>query len=93
MIVLDVDDLQKGFGGVHAVAGVSFAVRAGEMLALIGPNGAGKSTCFNMLNGQLRPDGGRIALRRARHHRPAAAQNLARSASAAPSRSPRPSPR
>jgi branched-chain amino acid transport system ATP-binding protein len=57
-----VRDLTKRFGGVHAVAGVSFAVAAGEMLALIGPNGAGKSTCFNMLNGQLRPDGGHIAL-------------------------------
>src|SRR5690606_13996854 len=33
-----------------------------EMLALIGPNGAGKSTCFNMLNGQLRPDAGRVHL-------------------------------
>ncbi len=41
---------------------VSFAVQAGEMLALIGPNGAGKTTCFNMLNGQLRPDAGRVRL-------------------------------
>ena len=39
-----------------------FAVEAGELLALIGPNGAGKTTCFNMLNGQLRPDAGRVAL-------------------------------
>jgi branched-chain amino acid transport system ATP-binding protein len=42
------------------VAGVSFALGAGELLALIGPNGAGKTTCFNMLNGQLVPDGGRV---------------------------------
>ena len=62
MTVLAVTDLEKKFRGVPAVRGVSFAVRAGEMLALIGPNGAGKSTCFNMLNGQLRPDAGRIAL-------------------------------
>ncbi|MCW3477065.1 ABC transporter ATP-binding protein [Limobrevibacterium gyesilva] len=62
MSVLAVADLHKSFGGVRAVSGVSFAVAPGEMLALIGPNGAGKSTCFNMLNGQLRPDGGRIAL-------------------------------
>jgi branched-chain amino acid transport system ATP-binding protein len=41
---------------------VSFTVEAGELLALIGPNGAGKSTCFNMLNGQLRPDAGSIRL-------------------------------
>ncbi len=44
------------------MAGVAFAVAAGEMLALIGPNGAGKSTCFNMVGGQLRPDAGRVAL-------------------------------
>jgi branched-chain amino acid transport system ATP-binding protein len=61
--VLEVRDLAKAFGGVQAVAGVSFAVAAGEMLALIGPNGAGKSTCFNMLNGQLRPDAGRVRLK------------------------------
>jgi len=47
---------------VHAVRGVSFALRAGEILALIGPNGAGKSTCFNMLNGQLAPDAGIVRL-------------------------------
>jgi branched-chain amino acid transport system ATP-binding protein len=59
---LEVRGLRKSFGGVEAVAGVSFTVKSGEVLALIGPNGAGKSTCFNMLNGQIRPDGGRIAL-------------------------------
>ena len=58
--MLAVDGLQKSFGGVRAVQGVSFQVRPGEMLALIGPNGAGKSTCFNMLGGQLRPDAGRV---------------------------------
>jgi branched-chain amino acid transport system ATP-binding protein len=60
---LEVRDLRKSFGGVQAVRGVSFAVSPGEMLALIGPNGAGKSTCFNMLNGQLRPDAGSVRLR------------------------------
>ncbi len=60
--VLRAENLQKSFGGVRAVDGVSLAVAAGELLALIGPNGAGKSTCFNMLNGQLRPDGGRVTL-------------------------------
>ncbi len=60
--VLAVDDLRKSFGGVHAVQGVAFSLNAGEMLALIGPNGAGKSTCFNMLNGQIRPDGGTVTL-------------------------------
>src|ERR1700759_22064 len=60
--LLSVDGLSKSYGGVHAVRGVSFALRAGEILALIGPNGAGKSTCFDMLNGQRTPDSGRIAL-------------------------------
>jgi branched-chain amino acid transport system ATP-binding protein len=62
MTILAVTGISKSFGGVRAVAEVSFAVAAGEMLALIGPNGAGKSTCFNMLNGQIPPDAGRIAL-------------------------------
>jgi branched-chain amino acid transport system ATP-binding protein len=60
--LLEVAGLCKAFGGVQAVAGVSFSVAAGELLALIGPNGAGKSTCFNMLNGQLKPDAGQVAL-------------------------------
>jgi branched-chain amino acid transport system ATP-binding protein len=61
-ILLAVDGLSKSYGGVHAVRGVSFDLRAGEILALIGPNGAGKSTCFDMLNGQKIPDSGRIKL-------------------------------
>jgi branched-chain amino acid transport system ATP-binding protein len=62
-MTLVVEDLHKSFGGVQAVSGVSLKVAAGELLALIGPNGAGKSTCFNMLNGQLRPDHGRVVLK------------------------------
>jgi len=58
--VLAVNSLSKSFGGVHAVNQVSFAISAGEFLAMIGPNGAGKSTCFNMINGQLVPDAGEI---------------------------------
>ena len=60
MSVLAVQSLAKAFGGVHAVNGVSFEIARGEILALIGPNGAGKSTCFNMINGQLKPDAGAI---------------------------------
>ena len=60
--LLKVEGLSKSFGGVKAVTGVSFTLDAGELLALIGPNGAGKSTCFNMLNGQLKADGGSIEL-------------------------------
>jgi len=62
MSVLRVAGLAKAFGGVQALCGVSFSVDAGEMLAMIGPNGAGKSTCFNLVNGQLAPDAGRIEL-------------------------------
>ena len=60
--LLSVKGLTKSYGGVHAVRGVSFALKPGEILALIGPNGAGKSTCFDMLNGQRIPDSGRIIL-------------------------------
>ena len=59
---LAVENLARSFGGVQAVRGVSFRLEAGELLALIGPNGAGKTTCFNLLNGQLRPDSGSIRL-------------------------------
>jgi branched-chain amino acid transport system ATP-binding protein len=57
---LSVVSLRKSFGAVRAVDEVSFAVAAGEFLALIGPNGAGKTTCFNIINGQLEPDGGAV---------------------------------
>ncbi len=62
MSILAVENLSKNYSGFQAVKGVSFALRAGEMLALIGPNGAGKSTCFNMLNGQLGADAGMARL-------------------------------
>ena len=60
--VLEVRGLSRAFGGVRAVDDVGFDVAAGQLLAMIGPNGAGKTTCFNMLNGQLRPDSGSVKL-------------------------------
>ncbi len=60
--ILAVESIAKSFDGFPAVAGVSFEVGAGERVAMIGPNGAGKSTTFNVVNGQLRPDGGRVLL-------------------------------
>ena len=60
MSVLAIRSLSKAFGGVRAVNDVSFEIDEGEFLAMIGPNGAGKSTCFNMINGQLKPDSGQI---------------------------------
>ena len=62
MSLLRVEGLRKSFGGVQAVQGLSFELAAGELLALIGPNGAGKSTSFNMVDGQLAPDAGRVLL-------------------------------
>jgi branched-chain amino acid transport system ATP-binding protein len=62
MSLLQVRNISKSFGGVQAVAGISFDVAAGELLALIGPNGAGKSTTFNMVGGQLSPSTGSVKL-------------------------------
>ena len=59
---LVVENLAKSYGGVQAVRHVSFSLERGEVVAMIGPNGAGKSTCFNMLNGQIVPDAGRIRI-------------------------------
>ena len=61
-MTLEVKGLSKAYAGVQAVRDVSFAVAAGELVAMIGPNGAGKTTCFNMLNGQIAPDAGEILL-------------------------------
>jgi len=60
--VLEVRNLAKSFGGVKAVDHINFDVEEGQLLAMIGPNGAGKSTCFNLLNGQLRPDSGSVKI-------------------------------
>ncbi len=60
---LAVQDVQKHFARVHAVAGVSLSVKPGEIFALLGPNGAGKSTLLRMLVGITRPDSGRIVWR------------------------------
>jgi branched-chain amino acid transport system ATP-binding protein len=58
---LDVGDLAMRFGGVAALAGVSFSVRAGGVTSLIGPNGAGKTTAFNIITGFQAPTAGRVA--------------------------------
>jgi branched-chain amino acid transport system ATP-binding protein len=60
MDILRVENLAKNFGGLQILHGVSFAVEAGEKLALIGPNGAGKTTLLNVIGGQLAASGGRI---------------------------------
>src|ERR1700760_4809298 len=61
-VVLDVDGIDKRFGGLHAVRALSLAVGTGELVGLFGPNGAGKTTLFNMIAGSLKPDAGAIRL-------------------------------
>ena len=58
--ILEVDALEKRFGGIVAVDGASFAVDRGSITGLIGPNGAGKSTVFNCITGVHRADGGTV---------------------------------
>ncbi len=58
MSLLVADRVAKRFGGVQALASVSFAIAPGEIYGLIGPNGAGKTTLFNLLTGIYAPDAG-----------------------------------
>ena len=58
--LLDVDNVFKRFGGIHAVNGTSFQVARGSITALIGPNGAGKTTLFNVVTGFYRGDRGSV---------------------------------
>jgi branched-chain amino acid transport system ATP-binding protein len=58
--VLEAVDIEKSFGSVKAVRGVSFSVARGETVAIIGPNGAGKSTLFGVLAGEYRPSSGAV---------------------------------
>jgi len=60
MSVLEVDNLEKSFGGVRAVDGISFSVEEGDTVGIIGPNGAGKTTVFNLITGFYRVDDGKI---------------------------------
>jgi len=59
---LQLDDVSRAFGGIHAVEGVRFTAHAGETLGVIGPNGAGKSVLLNLINGLYRLDRGSITL-------------------------------
>lgn len=60
MALLEIDDLTKYFGSVHAVDHASMQVEEHSITALIGPNGSGKTTLFNLVTGYLAPDRGRV---------------------------------
>jgi len=60
--ILQADGISKSFGGVQALANVSFMLRTGEVHAVVGENGAGKTTLMNILAGIIKPDSGIIIL-------------------------------
>jgi branched-chain amino acid transport system ATP-binding protein len=60
-VQLEVSNLNKNFGGIHAVKDCSFAIEDGSITSLIGPNGAGKTTTFNLINNVISPDSGTVS--------------------------------
>lgn len=62
MNLLSAQNLEKKYGTLTAVCGVSLEVRAGQVTGLLGPNGAGKTSCFYMIAGLVAPDRGRLFL-------------------------------
>ena len=60
--MIEVRELERSFGGVRAIAGVTLSVKEGERRAVIGPNGAGKTTLFNVLTGEIAPSAGTVHL-------------------------------
>ena len=62
-ILLSIENVSLGFGGVKAISEVSFDIRKGEIRAIIGPNGAGKTSMLNVINGFYQPQQGRITFK------------------------------
>ena len=60
MIQLEVKDIYKRFGGIHALNGVTFSIHGNELIGLIGPNGAGKTTLTDVLDGVQKPSRGQV---------------------------------
>jgi branched-chain amino acid transport system ATP-binding protein len=63
MMLLQIENLMKAFGGFQATDGVDLSVEKGSLRSLIGPNGAGKTTLFNQITGYLVPDSGRVVFK------------------------------
>ncbi|MDP2256450.1 MAG: branched-chain amino acid ABC transporter ATP-binding protein/permease [Polaromonas sp.] len=61
-VVLEIEAIDKHFGGIQAVKNAHLSLHAGEIHALIGPNGAGKTTTFNLISGLFAPDRGTVKL-------------------------------
>ena len=61
--MIEADSLRKTFRAVHALDGLSFTARDGEVTALVGPNGAGKTTMMDVVTGKTRPDEGQVKFR------------------------------
>lgn len=61
-MLLEVRDVSRSFGGVHAVEGVTFSIAEGDIVGMIGPNGAGKTTMTSLLTGMITPDSGDVLL-------------------------------
>ena len=60
--MIEIEALVKTYGPIHAVSGLSLAVRAGEILGLVGPNGAGKTTTLRCMTGIIPPTSGRVTI-------------------------------
>jgi branched-chain amino acid transport system ATP-binding protein len=60
MKILEVNEIDRFFGGLHAVNKVSFSLEKGSIKAIIGPNGAGKTTLFNLISGVIPPSSGSV---------------------------------
>ncbi len=74
--LLSLSKVQKVFGGLYAVNGVSFDVQKGSITALIGPNGAGKTTLINLITGVLKQSAGSISLNGAEISKLSAAERV-----------------
>lgn len=59
-MILKISDIEKSFGGIRALNGVSLDIEDNTIVGLIGPNGSGKTTLINVISGFIKPDKGRI---------------------------------